>query len=481
MNKNKVIYYLAWCLMLFCMGGCQSYVEGFETDPNNPSDSPPDEMIQGVMLADMFVHAGDLNRLAGMWMGYFTGVDRQYATLNTWAGSSAADFDNTWGNFYSGVIAQARIVEEKAAVENKIKLRGVAKVLEAHAMGTMTALWGDIPNTEACNDEEFPNPQYDDQASVYASLQELLTSAIVDLAGAGSIVNDVFLNNDAAAWVAFAHSLKARYFLHTGAYAQAESEALEGILTMEGEVWAPFGSTYGADFSPYYAFLVYDRAGYMNAAGAYAAQLLDPTDFMGNGLYRGNAKTNEEARFNWLYIPADENFPYDPNYISDFDWGYYSGKFGKIFPLFTAGETMLIMAESILRNGDAAAALNTYNEYRNYLRNGGGGFVEYTNDYTLQYDDYEMADFETGGMVNHDQATAAEALLYEIMEERYIALAGELEAFNDWTRTNNLIDIPVKTGSAIPERFLYPQVEVNANASVPTPLPDFFTPTPLHQ
>jgi hypothetical protein len=481
--KNLILILFAWNLV-----SCENFVDGFERDPNNPDDAPAEKMLQGIILADMFAHSGDLNRLTGMWMGYFTGMDRQYVALDTWDGSQAADFDNTWGNFYSGVIAQSRLAQEKATISNNIALRGILKVLEAHTLGTVTQLWGDVPNTEVNNITEFPNPAYDDQVAVYAYLQTLLTGAITDLGGLGGVaaVEDVYFGGDVSKWATFAHSLKARYFLHTKNYASAETEAAQGILTTADEVWAPFGETYGASFSPFYSFLVYDRAGYMGADLSHAAELLDPYDLSESGKYRGNAKTDEEARFNYNYLPYFEYYTggYEPNYMNDFDWGWFNGKFGKAFPMFTAGETLLIIAEARARANDDAGAVTAYNNYRSYLRNGGGGFWEWADGegYAVQYDDYVLLDFQAGGMVRHGQATDNAAILYEIMEERYVSMVGELESFNDWRRSNNLIGVPIKNGGAqIPMRLLYSQVEVNSNTSTPSPIPDFYEATDVHQ
>lgn len=484
LHMKRNIKYLLVVFVASVLSACESYINGFEQDPNNPADASAEKMIEGIMVADMLVHSGDLNRLSGMWMGYFTGADRQYLTLDSWGGSIASDYDNTWGNFYTGVIAQARIVQEKATTGNNLRLRGVAKVLEAHALGTVTQLWGDVPNEEVNNIASFPNPKYDSQTSVYAYLQSLLTSAIADLAGTGSINGDIFYGGSSANWTAFAHSLKARYFVHTGDFASAESEAIAGIDTVGEELWAPFGEVFGGDFNPYYDFMEYNRPGYMGADNAYGAQLLDPYDLSGSGLSRSNAKTNEEARFNWNYLPYYEVYTpgYEPNFLSDFEYGEPNGKFAKEFPLFTAGESLLIIAEARIRANDVTGAIAAYNNYRNYLTTGGGGFhdIAAAYSYAFQYDPYVLADFEAGGMVNHGQASAAEAVLYEIIEERYVSMVGELEAFSDWRRTNNMIGVPVKFGTTIAQRFLYPQVEINTNANVPQPLPDFATPTPMN-
>ena len=75
-------------------------------------------------------------------------------------------------------------------------------------------------------------------------------------------------------------------------------------------------------------------------------------------------------------------------------------------------------------------------------------------------------------------------LAFEIMEEKYITLIGELTSYHDLRRSGNLIGVPNKTtgstaATGYPQRFLYPQDEVDTNENVPSPLPTFFEPTPL--
>jgi len=88
----------------------------------------------------------------------------------------------------------------------------------------------------------------------------------------------------------------------------------------------------------------------------------------------------------------------------------------------------------------------------------------------LQYDAYDIADFDIGGIANTEGLDPDDALLHEILEEKYISLAGQLEVFNDIRRTKNILNLPLKNNAAkFPQRLLYPQDEVNANtANVPT-------------
>jgi hypothetical protein len=81
--------------------------------------------------------------------------------------------------------------------------------------------------------------------------------------------------------------------------------------------------------------------------------------------------------------------------------------------------------------------------------------------------------------------TADQALLREILEERYVSFFGQIEGFNDLRRTQNetLVRVPVlpNTGTQFPQRFLYPQSEIDRNSSTPNPIPGIFVRTPINQ
>ncbi len=81
--------------------------------------------------------------------------------------------------------------------------------------------------------------------------------------------------------------------------------------------------------------------------------------------------------------------------------------------------------------------------------------------------------------------TPDQALLREILEERYVSFFGQIEGFNDMRRTQNetLVRVPVlpNTGTQLPQRFLYPQSEIDRNTSTPSPIPGIFIRTPVNQ
>lgn len=464
-NKITIIIFLG------LSAGCSDYVEDINTDPNAFLDTTAEVSIQGVMLSNQFWQNGTGARLMMIWMNQATGADRQYVALNNWNSSSAGDFNDQWEGAYVTTISHAQITRQKAIESNNLKIAGVAQVLEAFTLGMVTSIWGDIPYSEVNQREEFPTPKYDSQTSVYQATQALLNEAIANLNEIGEIPGDkdLYYAGDPSKWIALAHALKARFYLHTQDYGSANTEAQLGISSIADDFNAQFGGSYGLNFNPFYSFLVYDRAGYMDATDAYGPKLLDAA----TPLYRGNMKTDESARYEYVYGSG-----YDLNAGNLEDGDSAEGKFGSNMPMVTYGEMLLIQAEYETRVNGLTSGLTAYNRHRALLRGGYG----MNGDTSGTYEDYVASDFAPGGIENPDGLSPEDALLREILQERYVYFIGHFEAFNDYKRTNNGAEIQLKSGyDGTPQRFIYPQSEINTNPNVPAPLPKVTAPTPINQ
>ena len=98
-----------------------------------------------------------------------------------------------------------------------------------------------------------------------------------------------------------------------------------------------------------------------------------------------------------------------------------------------------------------------------------------------KYDAYVPSDFGISGMANPTNASSVQAaLLYEIISQRYIILLMQYEAFNDYRRLAfalPIVQLPISlnAGDRKPQRFIYPQQEINSNPNIPQPLPDQFS------
>ena len=484
---HKIFNISLFATLLF-VASCSKPVEDVNISPNSPTDAPSDLVLNGAQVSSIVFYEGEWARLSGMWSQSFTGMDRQYISLNNYT-TTSGDYDATWSTAYRGVIAPCKLIISKEGPKNNKLMTGIAQVMEAQAFGTLADLFGDIPFTQAGNPSQYPSPKFDKQLDVYAGVQSLLDDAITNLnsgIGISPGSKDIFYGGDAGKWAAAAHTLKARFYLHTKNYTAAITEARAGIASADDNMMAPHGGAYNSDFNLFYSFYEYDRYDYMSADDAVAPRFLDATATE----YRGNAKTNEEARFNYLFLPggyASDAGVYDLNVFCDFDgWvasaddnGFFGGSTS--FPLVTYQENILTLTEAYIRNNDFVNSLQTLNAYRAYLNGGGYIGIGYQTNFIHTYDAYTDADFEANGMENNG-GTKDQALLQEIIEERYVTFIGQLEQFNDVRRTHNAIGLTPVSGTTIPQRFYYPQSEINTNPNTPSQSPaDLFTPTTVNQ
>jgi hypothetical protein len=458
MKKFNYIFIL-FALFIF-VSACTDDFEEINTSPNSATDAPLAALVVASQVSLMGVYESEDARLASMWTRQFTGNERQYGSYHTYGVTSEVF---TFFNTYIGVIQPALDAQVKAEILGNEKTIGLVKVLRAMAYGYMTSVYGDIPLAEANSYPEIQNPQYESQANVYAQVQTLLDEAIVALGGEGGIAptSDIFFGGDTDAWIEVAYSLKARYYLHTGDNAAAITAADNGVSSSAGDLLTVHGNAVSAAQNSWYDFLVIQRQGYLTAYDSYLADILDAASTS----YRGDAKTDEGARFSSIFTGAATT--YELNIVSFF------GPTAP-FPLVSFYETKLIKAEALMNQNataNQAAALTELNAVRTSLAADFGG----------TYDAYLLTDFAPAGIANAGGLSTGEALLAEIVEEKYVSLVGQVEVFNDMRRLDNPLGLTPTNGSRFPQRFLYPTDEVNSNENVPSPLPGLFDATPVNQ
>ena len=462
-------------LISMTLVSCEGVVDGINENPNEltAADVDPKFFLTGAQLANTQVQVGHLNRISGMWSGQLTGFASLYSNIYGY-NISAAESNTTWFDVYVGVIPNVRSIQNNA--NSSPLLVGIAKVLEAHAIGTAASIFGDIPYSEVSN-EEYLTPNFDGQESVYGAVIALLDDAIGTLSSAASdnsLSQDIYFGGDAQKWLRAAHTLKARFYLHLKDYSNAYNAALNGINAASGSMYfKPTGSasvTTG-DKNLFFQLLAGSRGGDIGTGNSYLMQLLDPS----NQNSRNNAKTDETARFGYYYI-NESGGAANTGVAAQFEPQ----------PLVTFEENQLILAETALRTKDFNTALAALNVHRAYLD--GGGRLNATHKASAyNYAPYSAEDFNAGGIENPDGISAERALLREIIEERYISGFGTHIPFNDARRlrkSDNDVNVPfpfnIASASQHPERFPYADDELSANPNAPTE-PGIYTVTPVNQ
>jgi starch-binding outer membrane protein, SusD/RagB family len=485
-NLNKISLVAA---LLVVLNGCETFVNQVdEFDPTRPIDASLSQVVNASQVAYIGFMEGDLCRTVNIFTNQFTGEDRQYQSLENYT-TTSGDYDSQWDNIYAGILKSLRIVQDKARDESNLKVLAMAQIMEAHTIGMAASLWGDVPYSQIVKVDEFTNPLFDAQEDVYLAAIGLLDEAIANIgnsAAGSSYVGSIF-NGGNAEWLARANTIKAKFYLHLGQYTNARTAALAGIASPAADLIATHGPSQGSNLNIFNDFLDWNRTGYMAASSAHAAFMLDPNSAA--AFNRNNIKTNEEARFNYIYLDNFDiyNTGYECNFLGVTYYDYPEGYFGAEAPwhIVTYKENQLILAEAELRVNGFASALAELNELRAVLNTGAYINPDYLGDYSAIYLPYDAADFNAGGIENADAIAVEDALYREIIEEKYVSLLGHMEVFNDARRNGfgsfageqnwEVLGISLKGGNtSFPQRLLIAQSEINTNTSAPSPIPALF-------
>ncbi len=387
------------------------------TDPNRPSVATPSQLFMGAEAAIWALLGSDPARVTGMWARQFAGGQNQYQSIYNYLYDEGIQSGFNVGLYAAGGLVDIVRAQKITRDAQNFAFLGILQVQEAITMGTGADLFGDLVYSHALTNEA--NPPLDNQLAVYDSVQKLLTAAITNLAStaptsATPAGSDLVYGGDASLWTALAHTLKARFYMHTaevrpGAYAQALTEAQRGISSNAGTYVGAFTSN-SAETNFYYQFEVTaGRGGYLIADQQFVTLLENRNDPRRDEYFNAAATRLSDARL-------------EPSFQQ---------------PFVTYDENTLIWAEAAYRTGDQVTALAKLNQER----------------------------------ANHGlpaEAVAGQTLLNEILTEKYISdfQVGH-EAWNDYKRTCTPNFPPTQAGEKMPARMYYDPNERFTNTNSP--------------
>ncbi|MDQ2889159.1 MAG: SusD/RagB family nutrient-binding outer membrane lipoprotein [Gemmatimonadota bacterium] len=392
------------------------------TDPNRPTAASAQQLLAGVQ-SNLFAYWGsDPARVTGMWVQQFQGLISQYVSLYQYAHDETTTNGFHAGLYSGGGLIDLRKSDSIATKANDKHTLGIGQILEGALMGTGADLFGDLVYSHAL--QNLSNPPLDKQQAVYDSVQKVMSAGIVNMASnnttdVGPGQYDLNYGGDPTAWTKLAHTLKARFYMHTAkvdsatAYPAALAEAMLGLDDPTIDFKGTFQTTPLAETNFYYQFNgPAGRGGYMG---------IDP-QFVNLLVSRNDPRISDYIDTTANYVSNTRNQPgYQQTYVS-------------------TAENLLIWSEAAYRTGDQATALAKLNQER------------------------AMAG------LGPDVAAAAggQALLTEILTEEYINdfQLGE-EAWNLYKRTCFPNLTPTVSGLKIPRRFYYDAGERQTNTSIP--------------
>jgi hypothetical protein len=448
-NTNVVLACLG---LLLGTAGCDSFLTGnkLTNNPNLPTEASIRQLFVGVQAGQFAFQEGTVAMMMCEWVqscsaanGRFVQQAGQYFFGE---GSNIAANNGDWISVYDGGgLIDIKQVEAKATASNDRKWLGAAKVWEAFTVGTASAMWGDIPYTEAVSGNTAP--ALDNRFAILAALQTLLTGAIADLGsgvGSGPGDADLVFGGDTTKWIRAAWTLKARYYIETAeslgapAYTAAIAAALNGINDATG----------ASDFSSFHTLNPSERnmwAQFQLSSGfgtdLEAGKAL--VDYM-------NARTDpRRAQYFCLnslggYGGDDFNVAVPAGSVSQFLCSPMPARFaenGRV-PYVTYAENELILAEAYAQTGDEPSA-------RTHLNN---------------------AYAAVPGLASTAGAATGAALMDSIMLEKWVSLFQNIESISDYRRTCIPNITPSRNSAGftkVPGRLFYPQNERNVNTNIP--------------
>ncbi len=443
----KITKYIIAMLLgaLFTLQSCKEKGDEYYVNPNSPTTASAAALNTTIQVSTLNSYEGDLARISSEMIQQNAGVSNQHAAYQQYNFAESV-FNNSWGQIYQALYTAKTLKDLYGGASPYYN--GIANVIMAMNWSLLTDLFGEIPYSEALQGVDNLQPKFDSQEDVYLGIMNQLNEAIANFSAAPEDnaflpgVDDLFYAGDIDMWIKLTHSLKARYMNRLSKKGMYDGTAIMnelamGITSAADDMMAPHGA--GNAQNQWWAFQN-GRAQYVLACETYVDK------------YKERAT---DMRLEYIFAEADSTgvrlgSPVDNVSTSVSPWGdYLAASTSTPVPMVTYTEMKFIEAE-VLAAADPLAASMALNEAIKAsceLITGGA------------YDGTDIAIY-----------TAVDTDLESVMTEKWLALFGQIEAYNDYRRTGYPMLTPNSAGviNTIPGRFKYPSDERNGNPNMPT-------------
>ncbi|MEX6687682.1 SusD/RagB family nutrient-binding outer membrane lipoprotein [Danxiaibacter flavus] len=437
MKSNNIIY-LSLITVFILVGSCKKGDDLF-IDPSHPLTVTPQTLLTSVEVNTFMNIEGDLARVSSVLDQQMAGATGQYQDLQNYK-MTESDYDNHWAGLWSNTMKNAKTMMDTYSGESPW-YGGIARIMMAMNLGVATDIWGDVPYSEAFLAPANFAAKYQPQQEILDTIQNLLSEAITALSKPDSEnhdlpgSDDLIFGGDAASWIQAAWTLKARYANRlslkdpTGSATNVLNYLAKGISDPAHNLEAKHDGS-GTAQNQWGAFQN-QREGY----------------FVGNKFFIDMLNANSDPRLTYYFAEGTDGTYFGAD-ITEEVINTDASPIGPYFdvdqnyPLVTSYEARFLEAEAKQRLGqDASVALNSgIKESVQYVTKG-------TND--------------GSSIAKYTQATATKTA---ILTEKYKAMFGQIEGWNDVRRTNipALTPRPASAGavlSYIPVRLPTPSKE----------------------
>ena len=428
--KKVLLLLVGATIIVSCKKGYFS--DGINDDPSQLKKPVPSNLLPSLIQTTGYSYGGDASRYAANFMQQVTGAANQSSLASKYA-VAADDVDNMWtaGLYGGGIMNNANSLINIATEMKQGHYAALGQVLMAFNLGLVTDLWGDVPYSEAFKGNANLQPKYESQEQIYTVLESLLNSAITSLGQQdGSAfqpgTEDLLFSGDLPKWSRFAHSLKAKFYLHL---AKRDKSYYDKALTEVALGFRP-GENAGVLFA---------GASVTTQGPWYQFNDQRPGDIIFTGTIYDMMAAASDPRLA-VYSDGEKGLG-----------SLYGNARGVTIYLMSYDELKFVEAECQFQRTaqDKAAAAAAYNAANS------GNLIR-----TIKDDAYAAAIAKT----------AANITLADIMTQKYISLFLSPEVWTDWRRTG-LPALVAPAGSVLggqlPRTLPYPSGEQRYNSNAP--------------
>lgn len=218
---KKRIILLAAILTLILWSCSEDIMDKINKDVNDPTDVESKLTITDAMTSTAFsVIGSDLAFYSSVYIEHNVGIYNQFynAEIRSGEPTNSTTYNNAWTSIYQTLYNLKGVIQkcsDGGSEAGNYQTLGIAQILSALDLATLTDLYGDAPWSEALQPGVIFTPVLDRQEDIYTVVFKFLDDAIDNL-GKTSLypslgAQDLIYGGDSDLWIKFAYGLKARY------------------------------------------------------------------------------------------------------------------------------------------------------------------------------------------------------------------------------------------------------------------------------
>lgn len=454
---------------LLTLASCESNLDKINENPNDQASIDPKYLLTYVSKATFQVD-GDNMYASRMMIGTDGENKYQYMKWNE------ASFEV----YSKALLNTVKMMQEAEKIKNKNYV-AIGKFLRAYHFFTISLKVGSIPYTEAVKGESgITQSKYDSQDVVMAGILSELKEANDLINTNDKIEGDIVFNGDAAKWKKLINSFRLKilitlskkttvgsYNIATEFASIAGSQPLMTSISDNGEL--KFADVADSRYT------MFNNSGY--GSSLYMADYFinlfkdrkDPRLFTFASQTTGAKEAGKAITDFTGYNGGDPISPYSENAklitaknISKVNDRFYKDPTNEPSSVLSYSELEFILAEAAARGWISGSAKTHYDNaikasfsfYQTYVKNPGQYFAG-----------FDVNQYLATPLVAYDNSAPLQQQVEKIITQKYMTMFHQSQwtSYYDYLRTG-YPNYPLKSGTAAPFRFRYPQSEYNYNS-----------------